>query len=40
MKVYIDSSCLNRTFDDQSQPRIILNPINFISQITTGEIHL
>ncbi|MDX1958906.1 MAG: hypothetical protein SFU98_10050 [Leptospiraceae bacterium] len=27
MKVYIDSSCLNRIFDDQSQPRIFFESI-------------
>lgn len=27
MKVYIDSSCLNRIFDDQAQPRIFFESI-------------
>ena len=27
MKVYLDSSCLNRIFDDQSQPRIFFESI-------------
>ena len=56
MKVYLDSSCLNRIFDDQSQlidyfltvddgilkkytgSLRILNPVNFISQITSSEV--
>lgn len=28
--VYIDSSCLNRIFDDQSQPRILLESISML----------
>lgn len=56
MNVYLDSSCLNRIFDDQSQlidyfltvddgilkkytgSLRILNPVNFISQITSSEV--
>lgn len=28
--IYIDSSCLNRIFDDQSQPRILLESISML----------
>ena len=43
MLVYLDTCCLNRPYDDQSQPRIQLESaavLSIMEQVSSGRIHL
>ncbi len=43
MLIYLDTCCLNRPFDDQSQPRIQLETgavLAVLQQVSTGEVRI
>ena len=43
MFIYLDTCCLNRPYDDQSQPRIQLEAgavLAILQRITSGEVQL